>query len=147
MPTSQKNGPRCGFALGMTDAVTLSAPSRSPTSRHPALQRIWTPSTRSRMRGPLWQNRSEFQHIRDAGWFCSRFVVPLSARLPFPQDHTISSSKSESGDLIFVFSSLFSRVFTLYGRETPATTCYPCVIECVFVSFPCVSCGRQGGIF
>ena len=92
------------------------------------------------MRGPLWQNRGDSQHKRDAGWFCSR--------LSFPQDDAISRWKSDSGDLILVFSSLFSRVFTLYGHETPATTRYSCVIEYVrFVSFPCVSCGRQGGIF
>ena len=75
------------------------------------------------------------QYIQhDAGCFRSCFVVPLSARLSFPQDQTINISccRSESGGLVFVFFSLLSLVFTLYGRETPATTCYPSVMKHVF---------------
>ena len=130
-PTRQKNAPSCGVALGMTDAVTLSAPSRLPTSRPPALQRIWTGSTRSRVRAPLWRNEREFQYVHDAGCFRSCFVVPFSARLSFPENQTINISccRSESGDLIFVFSSLLSLVFTLCGRDTPPTTCHPFVME------------------
>ena len=64
----------------------------------------------------------------------------------FPQDQAISCCRSESGDPIFVFSSLIARGFTLYGRETSATTCDPSLIEYVrFVSLPCVSCGGQSG--
>ena len=42
--TSQENAPICGFALGMTDVVTLSTASRLPTSRK------------------MWRNKSEFQY-------------------------------------------------------------------------------------
>ena len=94
----------------------------------------------------VWQTKSGSQNIHDAVCFRSCLVVPLSARFTFLQDQTLSCCRSKSGDPIFVFSSLPSRGFTLYGRETPATTCYPSLIECVrFVSLPCVSCGGQGG--
>ena len=113
-PTSQKNTPSCGFALGMTDAVTLCAPSRLPRSRPLAIQRIWTHNTRSRVRAPLWQNKSEFQYL--VYKMMQRAPVLLSIRRQlvciFPQDQAISCCRSESGDLIFVCSSLLPRVFT-----------------------------------
>ena len=124
--------------MGMTDAVTPSAPSRLPISRPPALQRIWTRNTRSSVRAPRWQNKSQFQYIQhDAGWLRSCFVVPLSARLSFSRDQPINIGccRSGAGDLIFVLYSLLSRAFTIYGRETPATACYLSGLAHVFFRF------------
>ena len=94
----------------------------------------------------VWQTKSGSQYVHAAVCFRSSLVVPFSARFTFLQDRTLSCCRSESGDPIFVFSSLIARGFTLYGRETSATTCDPSLIEYVrFVSLPCVSCGGQSG--
>ena len=51
----------------------------------------------------VWQTESGSQNIHDAVCFRSCLVVPLSARLTFLQDQTLSCCRSKSGDPLFVF--------------------------------------------